>query len=330
LKSKQLDLSKFVAPSEESAEQAPAEEKSKEESKYVFVEEPLPFEQLRKTDLDIDAEIGRFTMNKIVLKELVTAVDLKSGKLNLTNRFHGPHGGRSASRLSVDASGESAAVDANINMRDLRLNLISGDVKGTEALPPVGVTVDIKTNGASPRALASAASGRVLFTQGKGKMENDLLEKFSGDVVAQLFKALNPFAKEEKTTGLDCTIVALKLEDGETDIKGLLFQTEKVKAVGDGDIDLNTEELNIEFNTKPRSGVGVSADMFVTPFVKLTGTLANPSVGFDKKGALLVGAAVATGGLALVAKGAADRATGEVDSCKTLLEEVGGHPAMPE
>jgi hypothetical protein len=28
--------------------------------------------------------------------------------------------------------------------------------------------------------------------------------------------------------------------------------------VGGGDIDLNTEKLNIEFNTKPRKGVGVS------------------------------------------------------------------------
>jgi hypothetical protein len=109
-----------------------------------------------------------------------------------------------------------------------------------------------------------------------------------------------------------------------------LFQTEKVKAVGGGDIDLNTEALNIEFNTKPRSGVGVSADMFVTPFVKLVGTLGSPSIGVDKKSALLAGATVATGGLALLAKGAADRAAGETDRCATLLEEVGGHPPVKE
>lgn len=47
--------------------------------------------------------------------------------------------------------------------------------------------------------------------------------------------------------------------------------------------DLNTEVLNIEFNTKPRKGVGVSADMFVTPFVKVVGTLASSRIGVDNK-----------------------------------------------
>jgi uncharacterized protein involved in outer membrane biogenesis len=215
-------------------------------------------------------------------------------------------------------------------MRDLRVNLISGDVADPSLIPPIGITVDIKSSGNSPRALASSATGRVLVSQGKGQMENDLLAKVSGDVVAQLFSALNPFAKDEKTTTLDCTIAGLDITDGKADIAGLLFQTEKVKAVGTGDIDLNSEELNIEFDTKPRKGVGVSADMFVTPFVKLVGTLASPRIGLDKKGTLLAGAAVATGGLALVAKAAADRAQGEVDRCEALLEEVGGHPPLQE
>lgn len=96
--------------------------------------------------------------------------------------------------------------------------------------------------------------------------------------------------------------------------------------VGGGDIDLKTEMLNIEFNTKPRKGVGISADMFVTPFVKLKGTLANPSVGLNKKGTLLTGgAAIATGGLSLLVKAAFDRATAEADQCEKVLETAGQH-----
>jgi hypothetical protein len=95
--------------------------------------------------------------------------------------------------------------------------------------------------------------------------------------------------------------------------------------VGDGNIDLNTEALNIEFNTKPRKGVGVSADMFVTPFVKLKGTLSSPTVGLDQKGALL---AVGTGGLSVLAQAAADRIAGEKDNCAKVLAEVGDHPPV--
>ena len=336
-KSQRLDLTPFAGGSKEAgndekqaAKAAPEAKQGKSESKYVFVEDPLPFEELNKTDIDVAADIGRFTLDNMVLLDVATTVNLKDGDLQFKNRFRGPDGGKSVSDISISTAGKSAKLDMLVNMRDLRVNLISGDVDSPSLIPPVGITLDIKSSGGSPRALASSANGRVLVTQGKGQMENDLLAKVSGDVASQLFSALNPFAKDEKTTVLDCTIVALDITKGKADIAGMLFQTEKVKAVGGGDIDLNTEALNIEFDTKPRSGVGVSADMFVTPFVKLVGTLASPSIGVDKKGTLLAGAAVATGGLALLAKGAADRAQGEVDRCATLLEEVGDHPPMKD
>jgi uncharacterized protein involved in outer membrane biogenesis len=335
-KSQRLDLTPFAAGGEEAGKEkkkadktAPEAKQGKSKSKYVFVEDPLSFEELNKADIDVDTDIGRFTLNNLVLLDVSTAVDLKGGKLRFKNRFRGPEGGRSASDVALATADGSARLDMKVNMRDLRVNLISGDVEDPSLIPPIGITVDLMSDGGSPRALASSANGRVLVTQGKGRMENDLLAMVSGDIAAQLFSALNPFAKHEKTTGLDCTILALDITNGKADIAGMLFQTEKVKVVGDGDIDLNTEALNIEFNTKPRSGIGVSADMFVTPFVKLVGTLASPRIGVDEKGTLLTGAAVAaTGGLALVAKGAADRATGQIDRCKTLLEEVGGHPPL--
>ncbi|MDH3931417.1 MAG: hypothetical protein OET16_04245 [Chromatiales bacterium] len=101
--------------------------------------------------------------------------------------------------------------------------------------------------------------------------------------------------------------------------------------VGGGDIDLNTEKLNIEFNTKPRKGVGVSADMFITPFIKLGGTLASPKIGLSKKGVLLSGgAAVLTGGLSFLFQGAADRATAAGGLCEKTLAEVGPHGALDQ
>jgi hypothetical protein len=101
--------------------------------------------------------------------------------------------------------------------------------------------------------------------------------------------------------------------------------------VGGGDIDFNTEQLNIEFNTKPRAGVGISASSIVSPFVKLKGTFASPSIALDKKGALLSGgAAVATGGLSLLVQSIAGRATAEGDQCAPTLAEVGEHPAIQE
>ena len=143
--------------------------------------------------------------------------------------------------------------------------------------------------------------------------------------MAQLFSALNPFAKDEKYSNWDCSIFAIDFESGEGEISGFLLQGEKIMVVGGGEIDLNTEKLGIEFNTKPRAGVGVSADMFVTPFVALTGTLKEPGVGLNASGVLLEGGlAVMTGGMSFLYKGLMDRATAEMDQCEKTLAEVTG------
>jgi uncharacterized protein involved in outer membrane biogenesis len=330
LTSQRLDLTPFAGGGEDGEPEEKAESKQEEdaaESQYVFTEEPLPFEALQRSDVDFDVDIARLTINKLVLLDMTTAVDLKDGKLRLKNRFAGPQGGTSASDIALTSAGESADLAAKVNMRDLHLNLISGDIEDKSLVPPLGVTVDINSSGGSARALASSANGRVLVTKGQGQIENNLVGAVSGDIFAQLFQALNPLAKDEEFTTLDCLIFGLDITSGKADINGMYVQAEKIKIVGDGDIDLTSEALNIEFNTKPRKGVGVSADMFVTPFVKLTGTLASPSIGLDKKGALL---AVGTGGLSVLAEAAADRAAGEKDSCAAVLAEVGDHPPITE
>jgi len=75
-----------------------------------------------------------------------------------------------------------------------------------------------------------------------------------------------------------------------------------------------------ESTSKPRKGVGVSADMFVTPFIMLGGTMNSPRLALDKTGILVSGgAAVLTGGLSFLVQGAADRATGAQDRCAAAL-----------
>ena len=331
-KSQHLDLTPFAGGSEEASNEGKKEAKAAAKakqgesgSKYVFAEEPLPFEALNTTDVDFDIDIDRLTLNKVVLLDVATAVDLKDGDLRFQNRYVVPKGGRSVSDITLDTDGDLAELGVDVNVRDLRLNLISGDIKDPSLVPPIGITLDFTSKGSTPRALASSTNGRVLLTVGTGQIENNLLATVSGDVFAKLFSALNPFSKEDEFTTTDCTILALDITNGMADIAGLYSQGDKVKVVGDGNIDLNTEALNIEFNTKPRKGVGVSADMFVTPFVKLKGTLSSPTVGLDKKGALL---AVGTGSLSVLAQAAADRVSGEKDNCAEVLAEVGDHPPL--
>jgi len=336
LTSKLVDLTPFVGDGEQAGtegDENTATEKAdtkRKKSRYVFAEEPLQLEMLNSVDVDLQTTVNKLVAADGYLRDIVSRVELKDGDLHVANRFSEDGPGRSVNDIKVSTSGgETVRLDLRVKVRDFRVNLLSGEGAGRDTLPPMDITVDLQTAGKSPRALAAASNGRVLVTFGKGKVESGVAGKISGDIIAELFSALNPFASEDKENSLDCIVVGLEMKSGMADITGMLFQTEKIKAMGEGGIDLNTETLDIEFETQPRSGVGISADMFVTPFVKLGGTLASPQIGVNKQGVLLKGgAAVATLGLSFLAEGVAERAAGLKDRCKTMLNEVGGHPPM--
>lgn len=329
--SKRLDLHPFEsaeepaeAPEEDNVDTAPKVEpepkSNKESGQYVFTEEPLPYDDLDKFDADLQLTIGNLLSTTADLHDLRLDLNLHGGDLSTVLAFDSPAGGKSASRILLNTSEQPARLNALVQARDMRINIGSGDVDNLEQIPPTSVTVELESTGASARALASNANGRVLLTQGAGRVENGVLGRISGDIIAQLLSALNPLSKTQKYANWECSLIAVNITDGESRIEDLVLQAKKIMVVAGGKIDLNNEKINIEFNTKPREGVGISADMLFTPFITLQGTLAKPRVGLNEKGAALTaGAAFATGGISILVKGAADRATGEIDQCKRAL-----------
>ena len=102
---------------------------------------------------------------------------------------------------------------------------------------------------------------------------------FGGGIFAQLASKLNPFSAQDPYTQLDCTVARVDIVDGQATVEPVLMQSEKVTITANGKVDLHTEELTVDFNTRPREGIGVSPGMFTNPFIKLEGTLASPRVG---------------------------------------------------
>lgn len=335
LTARRVDLTPFIGAGEQegAVDTATASARGAAASgrKFVFSRDPLLFDRIGRRNVDFDATIARLRFGTSELQDVKAIVELNDGTLALKSRAASPAGGTATAKLDVTAVDGSAELKLRTTVRDLRVNLLSGPGMETSQLPPVGVRLDVTASGRSPHALAANAQGRLLLTQGAGRIANTLMGRLSGDLVVQLFRALNPFAAHEAYTNWQCTVLAFDIENGVADIAAMLAQTEKVKIVGSGSIDLDTEKLAIVFNTKPRQGVGVSADMFVTPFVQLSGTLARPHVGLNTKGTLITGgAAVATGGLSLLVTGLADRLTGTKDDCATALAAVDNIPPLDD
>ena len=174
--------------------------------------------------------------------------------------------------------------------------------------------------------MAASANGRFLVTLGPGKVKAGVLDVVGGDLIGELAGKLNPFAAQDPYTKLDCVVSRVDLVEGQATISPVLMQSEKVTVVAQGKVDLHTEALTLNFNTRPRKGVGISPGMFTNPFIEVAGTLASPRIGVSAKGATAGAAAAATGGATVLAQGFWDRLRGEKDLCSQVLTEAGAAP----
>ena len=333
LSSPRLNLTPFMAQGkqEKSATPGPGatapakpepEKSDSQKKKFVFDETPFPLDKMKDTDAKVHLAFGELVLAERSFKDLDSNVRIDHGKLNFDIRAAGLQEGT--------LQGEGTLVPGDDGTADLNLKIDLANVRasmGSEGLapedvPPLGLAINIKIHGNSARQMASGANGSLLLTQGAGKTRSGLISAYGGGVLTQLSEKLNPFAKDDPFMKLDCTIARADIVNGEVQVKPVVLQTEKVTITADGKVDLRTEKLLIDFNTRPRKGIGVSPGMFTNPLIRLEGTLVSPRIGMGAKGIASGALAVATGGATVIAGGAVDRMQGEQDICKKTLEEA--------
>lgn len=115
----------------------------------------------------------------------------------------------------------------------------------------------------------------------------------------------------------------LNIVVGEVQINPLIFQTDKIDSTSKGKVNLDNEKIDIRFNTRTRGGIGLSAGTLITPFIKVGGSLSNPSIVLDPTDAAVKGgAAVATGGPTLIGQSLFDRFLRQRDPCGKVVTEL--------
>jgi uncharacterized protein involved in outer membrane biogenesis len=321
VRSKLLDLTPYASEETETTpESAPADT-----GEFVLSDEPLPFDFLNAGSIDLDLLVETFRNGPLELRQIQGKIVLADGSLSVEGGLAVAEGGSADANITLNSSGESANLDMEFAISDFRLRAAEGSEITADDIPLIGLSMDIESIGNSVHTLAAGSNGKVIITQGPGKMDNRAMGFFSADIISELFSALNPFAQKEPYSNWECTVIGMDVVDGVAKLNPMLAQGEKITIVADGTMDFNDEKLNVSFNTKPRKGVGVSADMFLTPFIQLGGTMASPRLALDKSGILIEGgAAFLTGGISFFVKGAADRASGGQDRCAAALAIANG------
>jgi len=284
---------------------------------------PIKLEAFDKLDLDLEIRIDEVVnLWKLgSMHNIKTGISLKGGNFSVSNlEVSGVRGGKVKGNLAVGRDADLIRIDVDIKGEKIRLGLAAAPGQVLETIPPSDIEVKFTGTGNTYRKLVTSLNGRIKGVQSEGRVTNSGMDLLLSDVLYELFQAVNPLAKTEPTTRLNCGVYIINLADGKADIQAIVIQTDKLTILSAGTIDLNTERINLDFETRPRKGVGISASMLTNPYTKLGGNLAKPTIELDPaRATIATGAAVATGGLSFLYKGVWDRYFSSRDPCGDAL-----------
>ena len=296
----------------------------KKQRELLFPDTPITLEKFEQIDLDLSIRL----VEVVNLWELgpingITGnILLKGRNLSLSGfEVTGIKGGKLKGDLAIGRDADLTRIDLDITARQIRLGLLAAPGRSPETFPPIDLEAKFIGAGSTYHKLVTSLNGRIKAVQGGGLVHNNKLGIVFSDVFYELFQAVNPLAKTESFTRLNCAVYIINTADAKAEIQAAVIQTDKLTIVGAGIIDLNTEQIDIGYETRPRKGVGISASMFINPYTKLGGSLTKPVIELDpERAAVATGAAVATAGLSFLYKGVWDRYFSSRDPCGDALK----------
>ena len=314
------ELTDEPEPAAQAAEATPAADDER-----VIPDIALPVDELQKYAATIDIQVGEMILRQRTLSDLVLSGALENGAL-LIDKFNI----KSSRDENLTGSFELRATESGADMlmavqgSALAFGLPSASAEELKALPKYDLETVMHGTGATLRDLAASLDGYLRLVAGPGRLRLTALQFFSGDFLSQVIGSINPFTKTDPYTNFECGVILLQVEDGVVSGQpGVVTQSDRLRVFANMEIDLGTEDLDVTISTVARKGVGISFSNLINPYTKIAGTLASPSLQLDPEGAMIEGgAAIATGGLSILAKSFKNRFLSAKDPCGKAVSDA--------
>ncbi len=304
-----------------------------ENNHSFFSHSPISLDWIghRTADIAFSAESYRdtsFTLNNFASvtsfapTHLQTSISGKSGQ------------GTVRTELGLEKLGQG--VNARLAVRGEKIDLSALTKLGKTAADNAGIfslEIDLDGSGDSISSLVGNASGTALLELSGAKIKNDGLEILGGDLFLGLLDAINPLSSRDDYLDIECGVINLDIANGIAGTgRGLALKTRTVTLLGEGEIDLGDETLRVFVRPKARKGFGINTNSIVK-LIRVGGTLTTPEIEADPKGLLqssvALGAALASGGLSLLAQGIYDKSQANTDVCSIAANRASIHDTQP-
>jgi uncharacterized protein involved in outer membrane biogenesis len=301
-----------IAPSS----QTPAAER-------FFGDKPLPLDYLPNGNGTLNVDIAQLVLpSKVVLKKVVTLVRLSPQQMDIPKMAFQLGNGQfdGSARIANTQSSPNWAFKGQASGFTLEQLLASTNSKGKVSGGDMRAAFNFTSSGMSPHQIASGLSGQSQITIGSARLASSFMNQ-GGDVVISLFDAINPMRKKTNETTLECAVAYLPVKNGVVTVRDSIgVETDRLNIVLAGSVNLNSEQINLAFYPKEKSGLTAGLDL--ASLVRLQGSLVKPQVGINKEAAvsqaLTLGLGFLTGGASIVAQNA-EGVMNKPHPCRTAM-----------
>jgi hypothetical protein len=278
---------------------------------------------LLKQNAQLDVSIGELVLRETTVNDVLLVGSLQAGALRIDKFGVAGRRGRLAGTLELLPTAGKPRISAAVDGAGVTLGLRPSSPDAVHLLPRYDFQLKLAAAGATVRDMAASLDGTLRLVSGSGQTKG-IPAWFMRDITAEIVETVNPFSTKEDFTRIQCFAILLRSVAGQVDGQpAIVMQTDKLNIISVAFVDLGTEEIDVKFETAARTGIGIGAADFVTPYTKISGTMARPQLTFDAEEAATRGAqTVATLGMSWIAKKVKGRFFADKDPCGTSVTEA--------
>jgi len=274
-----------------------------------FSDTPLPLNYLPNANGALDVDIGQLVLpSKVVLKKVAMLARLSPQQIDIPKAAFQLGNGRFDGSARIDnlQGLPNWAFKGQASGFTLEQLLASTDSKEKVSGGDMRTAFNLTSSGKSPHQIASSLNGQSQITIGSARLASSFMNQ-AGDVFISLFDAINPMRKKTNETTLECAVAYLPVKNGLVTVRDSIgIEMDRLSIVLSGAVNLNSEQINLAFYPKEKSGLTAGLDL--ASLVRLQGSLIKPQVGINKEAAvsqaLTLGLGFLTGGASIVAQNA--------------------------
>ena len=313
-----IDEILVATPTEEPAD-------TTEKSGIVIPDTPLPFNYIRDNDLDLSIDIDQFNSQFIELSNTVIKLIAEQGNFTLGPINTKVNDGETSIEATIDAASTPAKLSINSEINGFSLKQ-AGTFEGSELLENQGhinAKLDFTGTGESLASILAASNGGGEIKIDNLAIKNEMIKFISGDLATEALAKLNPLDKKSNHTKINCTAAKFDLKQGKFNtVKGFIADSQAFTITGEAKVDFNDQGIDVKVNTNPKEGLGLGLGDLARA-IQIKGTLGAPKVALNPEGiaelGATIGAAVATGGVSLLAQGQLEKLKAKTELCDSVL-----------